>query len=164
VDLDAVGGPLVTPLLDDGEPNHTVMVGPAGSVEFGFSVAVMPDIDGDLVPDIIVGAWQDDIDDDSFATCTPPPDPEPRISFGGSATVFSPGSQPNAGAKILMFYGEEGRDHLGRAVAAADLFGSSGRPEIILSGVAWTPPGFEAPFDPTELGKGNVWDGDTVLP
>jgi hypothetical protein len=53
---------------------------------------------------------------------------------------------------------------MGRAVVAAeDLFGSSGLPEIILTGLAWTPEGFVAPAYPTEFGKGYVWDGDTVF-
>ena len=78
----------------------------------------------------------------------------------GSATVFSPGS-PTPEVPILFFYGEEGRDHMGRAVASANLFGSSAFHEIILSGLAWTPEGAVAPH--TEFGKGYVWDGDTVF-
>lgn len=158
-DAAASGSP--SAILDDGAPNHTVMVGEGGSHQFGYSVAGVPDIDGDSIDDVLVGAWQADIDSDSFCTVT---NPLPRTGLGGSATIFSPGSTPTAGARIAIFYGEAFRDHMGRAVAAGELLDTAGAPEIVLSGVAWTPPDAEEGVDPTEVGRAYVWDGESVIP
>ena len=68
-----------------------------------------------------------------------------------------------AETRILRFYGEAGRDHMGRAVAAVDVIGTGSLPDIILSGVAWTPPGAVMGVDPTEVGKGYIWNGSTVF-
>lgn len=145
-------------IADNGAPDHTHMVGVAGSDQFGYSVAGVDDLDGDTRDEVIVGAWQAGIDLASLCVAVSPP---PRVAQGGSATVFSlAGANPSI--PLAVFYGEKYRDHMGRAVAATDLFGSSGRVEVILSGVAWTEEGAVAPH--TEHGKGYVWDGDTVAP
>ena len=150
------------PILDDGAPNHTVMVGADGSHQFGFSVIGIPDISLDGVDDVLCGAWQASIDLDSLCVPFEPHDP-PRTAFGGSVTLYSPGSS-SPETPLAIFYGEVLRDHMGRAVAWGHLFGSSSKPEIVLSGLAWTPEGSVVGVDPTEIGKGYLWDGDTVVP
>jgi hypothetical protein len=136
--------------LSDDPPNDTVLVGVCGSDQFGYSVTGVSDLDGDLVDEILIGAWQ--ADSDSSSTCS-----TGRFGDEGSATLYMPGL---SGDPALIILGEAFRDHLGRAVAAGDVFGTTGRSEIILSGLAWND---VAPGSPTEIGKGYVWDGDTVL-
>ena len=140
-----------TPLFDDGVPNYTRFVGEHGSDQFGFAVIGVPDIHDDNSDEILVGAWQAEIDDDT--PCT-----NDRQGDGGSASLFSPVSA-TPGSPIVVFYGEAFRDHLGRALGTSNLFGVGTNHEIVLSGLAWTDP--DAVED--EVGKGYVWDGDTVL-
>jgi hypothetical protein len=159
VDLSTPGSPVVTPLLVDSPPvNGTVMFGANHEDQFGYSVAAILDVNGDTRPDIMGGAWQGAIDLLSTTHCPSTPS---RTALGGYAFVYSPGS-PNPQTPILKFYGEKVRDHMGRAVAAANLYGTSSRPEIVLSGLGWSPAGAVSGVN-TDLGKGFVWDGDTVM-
>jgi hypothetical protein len=146
----AASTPTAVPVLFDDAPNDTVLVGAHGSDQFGYSVAGVPDLDDDTVGEVLIGAWQAEID--SSSTCT-----TGRLGDGGSATVHLAGQFPNA-TEALTIFGEAVRDHLGRSVCAADVFGTTGQPEIILSGLGWS-----LPTGPDEIGKGYVWDGDAVL-
>ena len=150
---------VVTPLLVDQSGNNgTVMIGANHEDQFGYSVAVLPDVNLDGSPEIIGGAWQGAIDLLSTTQCSSPPS---RTALGGYAFVYSPGS-PNPQTPILQFYGDQERDHMGRAVAAENLYGTSSRPEIVLTGLGWSPEGAVSGIN-TELGKGFIWDGDTVM-
>lgn len=149
---------IATPLLAAAAPNGTVMVGIHAADQFGNAVVGVHDFDGDDVDDVLVGAWNANIAIGNHCVTSANPH---RTSQGGSASLFSAGSSV-PGTPPVVFDGERYRDHLGRAVAAMDLFGSSSKPEFILAGIAWTPVGQEAP-DPTELGRIYVWNGDTVL-
>jgi hypothetical protein len=153
-----------TAILDDAPgPNGTKLFSESGSEWFGYSVAVLPDIDGDLWPEILVGAQQAAIA--SATECIPPhTDPPPRTGEGGYAALYTSGvgtlGGVTPGVRLATFYGEAFKDHMGRAVAADDLYGTSGRPEIVLSVPGWTPFG---QTDPADVGHGCVWDGDAVL-
>ena len=160
VDLNAPLGQEVTPLLVDSPViDGTVMIGANPGDQFGYSVTCLADIDNDGGPEILGGAWQAAID--IASVCPPLPDPLPRTALGGYAAMYSSGSNP-PGAKRAIFYGEKVRDHMGRAVDAENLYGTSSRPEIVLSGLGWSPQGAVSGVN-TELGKGFIWDGDMVM-
>jgi hypothetical protein len=147
-----------TPLLDDAPPNGTLLVGEHGADQFGNSVAGVHSIDGDSFDDVLVGAWNASIADG--AICDPPSNQEVRRTYQGGMAILYSGSSTTTGNKLVVFYGERARDHLGRAVAAMDLFGPTSASEFILPGVAWTP---IDQTNPTELGRVYVWNGDSVL-
>jgi hypothetical protein len=147
-------------LLTASAPDDTLLVGTNGSDQFGYSIGVASDINGDGREEILVGAWQGSIA--SATACVPPQHPALRTGFGGYAILYST-FLPSPGDKLAVFYGEAYKDHLGRAVASGQLFGTTSHPEIVLSGLAWNVAGDEHPDDPTENGRGYVWDGETVL-
>lgn len=139
-------------LLPSTDVNGTRMVGTAGSDQFGFAVAGVPDVNADGRDDVLVGACQAALG--SVTVCNPHSQERPNL--GGAAYIYTAGSTL-AGDKIVTFFGEKFKDHLGRAVAACQLFGSS-VPEIVLSGLGYS----EAGLSITETGRAYVWKGDTV--
>jgi hypothetical protein len=141
--------------FEDGAPNDTLLIGESGSGQFGCAVTGVDDVDGDFLGEVLVGAWLAPL---AIATgCDPS---ETRTAQGGSARLFSP-SAASPEIPLVIFYGEIWRDHLGRAVAAGHLFGTSAKPEIVLSGLAFSNPALH-PLD--ETGRGYVWNGDEVAP
>lgn len=140
--------PFEDPIFGDSAPNFTVLVGEAELDQFGSAVVGVKDLDGDLADDVLIGAWRAATND---ATCD-----SGRLGQAGSASLFSISA---AGSPLAVFYGEVAKDHLGRAVSAGNLFGTSSVPEIVLAGVAWSQ---VAPGTLDEVGRGYVWDGDSL--
>ncbi len=96
--------------------------GPESFDGFGASVAGGQDVDGDHVPDIIIGA--------------PSASPDGKVG-GGSAFVFSGA----AGDLIFRFDGRAGGDSLGTSVAAAGDLNGDGRSEVIVGSPYSSPDG-----------------------
>lgn len=129
-------------------PNFTLLVGDSGSNQFGYSVTGVADLGNDDRDDVLVGAWEQS---KVGTTCA-----SGRLSLAGAASLLSLGDAQPGTAKAI-FYGEVGKDHLGRAVAAGQLFGTGSKSEIVLSGLAWSS------STVGEIGRGYVWDGDGVF-
>lgn len=153
----AAGIGVASGLLQAGVPNGTLLLGESAGSQFGSAVTGVKDMNGSAIDEILVGAWQQTIRDSGACGIA-----GERADFGGGAYLFFPDAVA-PGTPVTKFYGEAFKDHLGRAVAACDLVGSSGVPEIVLTGLAWSPPGTTYPPVPQERGRGYVWDGDTVL-
>lgn len=149
----------VEALLSADPPNETLMLGVGGSDQFGYAVAKVGQLDLiDSLDEFVVGAWKAPLED--WEVCAPQNGGDPRKFLGGSAYVFSPG-KADPDIPLLVFFGEQVRDHLGRAVAAGEVFGVGSRPEVVLSGLAHSDDDFFP--EEQEIGRGYIWDGTTVL-
>jgi hypothetical protein len=133
------------------------MIGVSGSDQFGYAVGRVGRLDSDDFDEFIIGAWKAPL---PTAFCASQNGGDPRTALGGAAFVYSPGSTLTDKV-IVKFYGEAFRDHLGRAVATWNLFGTDSFPEIVLSGPAHSDSDF-VPED-EEIGRGYVWNGTDVL-
>jgi hypothetical protein len=154
---------LATPLLVD-SGNVTILLGASTGDQFGSSVTGVPDMDADNFDEVLVGAWQ--VTGRKF--CAIPSRPNADAALAGAAYLYFPGIE-HPEEPAYKFHGEAFKDHLGRAVAAGHLVATDpptlfAKPEIILTGVAWTPPEADPNVDPTELGKGYVFVGEMLPP
>lgn len=127
-----VGAPTDSPVIN-GKPKKaagsaTIVSGKTGNTlyqlygenagdNFGVAVAATGDVNGDGVPDFIVGA---NLADHSIG--------KTKLKNSGSATVFS----GTTGNKLTQWYGTAAGDQLGAAVSAAGDVDADGMADIIL--------------------------------
>lgn len=105
---------LIYSILTDGIDSLLFMkIGDNGGDVFGFSVAGTGDINGDGIPDFIVGAVTDD--------------PNGKID-AGSAVVYSGAT----GGELFRINGDSANDNLGWSVADAGDLNGDGRNEIVI--------------------------------
>ena len=102
--------------------------------QFGFSVAAPGDIDGDGVPDLLVGAPRDD----------------ELLKRGGRVTLFSGAD----GSVLRVLYGRKVGAALGLSVGRAGDVDGGGVPDLL----AGAP--FVSPYYTAELGRAFVWSGE----
>ncbi|RKY18992.1 MAG: hypothetical protein DRQ55_11825 [Planctomycetota bacterium] len=139
------------PLL--GDPSADPLL---GSGRLGAAVRWLPDVTGDLRPDLLVGAPLDSTD---TLDCTRHGQfHDQGGSIAGSAWVLDGVD----GSPVLQIVGEMQRDRLGWALAAHDLDGD-GLPELLTGGLGWSPPA----GDPSrswlrEVGRAYVVNGSRI--
>jgi FG-GAP repeat len=99
-----------------------VLEGEIGGDQFGIAVDGGSDVDGDGVPDLLIGAMQNDF----YANGVP----QANI---GRAYVYSGATD----ALLHTFYGELAQDHLGASVALLDDLNGDGHADIALGGLTF---------------------------
>ncbi|MCA9774453.1 MAG: FG-GAP repeat protein, partial [Myxococcales bacterium] len=124
---------------------YRIILGPGEASDFGSAIDVVPDVDGDAVPDVVGGAWAKDyvyggVDPDS-----------------GWVSVHS-----GADGTRLMYVEGTSREGLGFDVAGIDDMDGDGAGDVLASTLFYPAEGRVLLYSGRSGGLIRTWDGTTV--